>query len=231
MSSPKAAFRRQPGSGQKTFTVMSLHIDNNYAKKRGIGKKLLHTIRAVLQEEYVDLVAVDFDGAGWRQSSGNNLNRLVFLRKHLPTQTFRRHQATHQSGALVQFLANGPMCVALSTPRTRAMYGRFVYTGPLQFPARSLASVQKIRVATTKYGCTWTSSATAMLTCHEEIMSNVSFSRKGLAPPRLPKRKLGTMMEVTILFHLCRRCENFCFHKQCVRRVEGIVQQGPRSMA
>ena len=31
----RAAFRRQPRSGQKLFTVMSLHINNNYAKKRG----------------------------------------------------------------------------------------------------------------------------------------------------------------------------------------------------
>ena len=30
----KAAFRRQPRSGQETFTVMSLHINSNYAKKR-----------------------------------------------------------------------------------------------------------------------------------------------------------------------------------------------------
>ena len=67
----KAAFRRQPHNGQKTFTVMSLHINNNYAKKRGIGKKLLLTIRAVIQDEHVNLVAGDFNGAAWRQTSGN----------------------------------------------------------------------------------------------------------------------------------------------------------------
>ena len=43
----RASFRRQPRSGQKSFTVMSLHINNNYAKKRGIGKKFLLTMRAV----------------------------------------------------------------------------------------------------------------------------------------------------------------------------------------
>ena len=68
----KAAFRRQPRYGQQTFTVMSLHINNNFAKKCDIGKKLLLTIRAILQDERVDLVACDFNGAAWRQSSGNS---------------------------------------------------------------------------------------------------------------------------------------------------------------
>ena len=43
----RASFRRQPRSGQKSFTEMSLHINNNHAKKRGIGKKLLLTILAI----------------------------------------------------------------------------------------------------------------------------------------------------------------------------------------
>ena len=58
----RAFFRRQPTSGQKSFTGMSSHISNNYAKKRGIGKKLLLTIRAVMLDERVDLVARDFHG-------------------------------------------------------------------------------------------------------------------------------------------------------------------------
>ena len=63
-----ALFRRQPLSGQKSFTGMSLHISNNCAKKRGIGKKLLLTIRAVMLEEKVDLVTIDFNGAAWRRT-------------------------------------------------------------------------------------------------------------------------------------------------------------------
>ena len=50
-----------------SFTVMSLHINNN-ATKRGIGKQLLLTIPAIMQEEHVDLVAGDFMRAAWRQS-------------------------------------------------------------------------------------------------------------------------------------------------------------------
>ena len=51
-------------AAQKTFTIMSLNINNNDAKKRGIGKKLILTIRAVMLEEHVDLVAGVFNGAG-----------------------------------------------------------------------------------------------------------------------------------------------------------------------
>ena len=62
----RASFLRQPPSGQKTFTVLSLHISDIYAKKRGIGKKLILTIREVMLDEKVDLLAGDFNGAAWR---------------------------------------------------------------------------------------------------------------------------------------------------------------------
>ena len=51
---------------------MSSHINFKFAKKRGIGKKLLLTIRAVMLEEHVDLVAGDFHGAAWRRPCGND---------------------------------------------------------------------------------------------------------------------------------------------------------------
>ena len=59
----RASFSRAPRGGKSFFTVVSLHINNNFANKRGIGKKLLLTIRAVMREEHVDLVAGDFNGA------------------------------------------------------------------------------------------------------------------------------------------------------------------------
>ena len=55
-------------ASKKSLTVISLHINNNYVKKRGIGKKLLLTIRAVMLDEKVDLVAGDFNGAAWRRT-------------------------------------------------------------------------------------------------------------------------------------------------------------------
>ena len=72
----RASFRRQPLSGQKTFTVLSLHISDIYAKKRGIGKKLILTIRAVMLDEKVDFVAGDFNGAAWRCDNRNNISTI-----------------------------------------------------------------------------------------------------------------------------------------------------------
>ena len=59
------ASSRRPRNGKSFFTMMSLHINNHYAKKRGIGKKLILTIRTVMLHEHVDKVADDFNGAAW----------------------------------------------------------------------------------------------------------------------------------------------------------------------
>ena len=64
-----ASFRRPPLSDQNTFTVMSLQISNIYAKKRGIAKKLILTIRAIMIGQQIDLVAGDFNGTAWRCSN------------------------------------------------------------------------------------------------------------------------------------------------------------------
>ena len=99
----------------------------------------------------------------------------VFSTKPLPTQVFQYHLAHHHCGAQGHCQVTGPMCVVLSNPRTRMRNGKFVYTEPSQFPARPWASVRETKVATTKYGCSWTLLATSMLTPHVEIMSNGSF--------------------------------------------------------
>ena len=52
-----------PCNGKSFFTMMSSHINNQFPKKRGIGKKLLLTVRTVMLEQHVDLVANDFNGA------------------------------------------------------------------------------------------------------------------------------------------------------------------------
>ena len=40
-SSPMLSFRRIPRNDTSCFTMMSLHINNHFAKKRGIGKDFL----------------------------------------------------------------------------------------------------------------------------------------------------------------------------------------------
>ena len=83
----RAIFRRPPVSGQKTFTVLSLHTSNIYAKRKGIAKKLILTIRAIMISQQIDVVADDFNGTAWRCRTRNNLSTIdeTFTDCALPT--------------------------------------------------------------------------------------------------------------------------------------------------
>ena len=83
----RASFRRAAASGQKFFTVLSLHISNIYAKKEGIAKKLIQTLRAIMISQEVDLVPGDFNGTAWRCRSRDNLSTIdeAFSDCALPT--------------------------------------------------------------------------------------------------------------------------------------------------
>ena len=83
----RATFRRPPVSGQKYFTVLSLHISNIYAKEKGIAKKLILTLRAIMISQEVDLVAGDFNGTAWRYRGKDNLSTIddAFMDSILPT--------------------------------------------------------------------------------------------------------------------------------------------------
>ena len=83
----RAIFRRPPVSGQRYFTVLSLHLSNIYAKKKGIAKKLIFTLRAIMISQEVDMVAGDFNGTGWRCRSRENLSTIdeAFADSALPT--------------------------------------------------------------------------------------------------------------------------------------------------
>ena len=70
----RASFRRPPLSGQETFTVLSLHISNIQVKKRGIAKKLILTIRAVMTGQQIDVFAGDFNGTVWRCSNRDDIS-------------------------------------------------------------------------------------------------------------------------------------------------------------
>ena len=73
--------------GQKYFTVLSPHISNIYAKKKGIAKKLHLTLHAILISQEVDLIAGDFNGTAWRYRSKDNLSTIheAFTDSALPT--------------------------------------------------------------------------------------------------------------------------------------------------
>ena len=83
----RASFRRPPLSGQKTRTVLSLHISNIYAEKKGIAKKLILTLRAIMISQEVDLVAGDFNGTARRYRGKDNLSTIdeAFIDSILPT--------------------------------------------------------------------------------------------------------------------------------------------------
>ena len=83
----RASFRRAAASGQTVFTVLSLHISNIYAKKKGIAKKIIQTIRAIMISQDIDLVAGDFNSTAWRCRSRDNISTIdeVFSDCALPT--------------------------------------------------------------------------------------------------------------------------------------------------
>ena len=83
----RASLRRSPVSGQKYFTVLSLHISNIYAKKKGIAKKLILTLHAIMISQEVDLVEGDFNGTAWRYRSKDNQNTIdeAFTDSTLPS--------------------------------------------------------------------------------------------------------------------------------------------------
>ena len=72
----RASFRRAASSGQTVFTVLSLHINNVFAKNRGIAKKIIQAVRSLMISKDIDLVAGDFNGAAWRCRSRDNLSSI-----------------------------------------------------------------------------------------------------------------------------------------------------------
>ena len=152
----RASFRRQPPSGQKTFTVLCLHISNSYAKKRGIGKKLILTIRAVTLDEKVDLVAGDFAGAAWRRDNSNNIS--IIEEAFADCARAEAPLAPHRCGVPEQFLVSGQTCVDSSNLLILMDKGKFVSTAHSPFSTKLLVPARLTRVAITRPGCTLTSS-------------------------------------------------------------------------
>ena len=64
-----------------------IHISNIYAKKKGIAKKLIQTLRAIMISQDIDLLAGDFNGTAWRCRSRDNVSTIdeAFADCALPT--------------------------------------------------------------------------------------------------------------------------------------------------
>ena len=108
--------------------------------------KLLRTIRTIMQDEHVNLLTGDFNGAAWPHTSGNNLFRRVLLRRYLPTRTFR-FLAPHHCGVLELFLVTGLTCAVSSYAQTHIIYGGYAHTGHSQFLEKSCVSDKETRAS------------------------------------------------------------------------------------
>ena len=93
----RASFRRAAATGQKVFTVLSLHISNIYAKKKGIAKKFIQTLRAIMISQEVDLAAGDSNGQ--RGVVAAETISVLLIKPFLIVPCLR-HRAPHRAGDL-----------------------------------------------------------------------------------------------------------------------------------
>ena len=70
------ASRHLPCLIPKVIAQRQIFLHND--EKRGIGKKLLLTVRTATLDEHVDMVAGDFNGASWRRPCGSD-RRLISI--------------------------------------------------------------------------------------------------------------------------------------------------------
>ena len=148
----RASFRRQPLSGQGSFTVMSLRICYNFAKKRGIGKKMILTIRALMLEDHADVVAGDFKGAAWRRDSSNSISIIeeAFADCALPMPP--GSPPLWGPEAVPGMWAD--VCGFLKRPDSHERW-KVRQHDAFSIPHEALGIRQTIRAAITRYGSTW----------------------------------------------------------------------------
>ena len=85
-----------------------------YAKKKGIAKKLILTLRAIMIYQEVDVVAGDFNGTAWRCSNRDNISTIdeAFADCALPTPL----GLTPLWGTRIHSQSTGPTSAAFSKP-------------------------------------------------------------------------------------------------------------------
>ena len=133
----RASFRRPPLSGQKTFTVLSLHFSNIYAKKTGsLPKKLIFTIRAITIGQQIDVVACDFNGTAWRCSNRDNISTIdeAFAELCIANAAV----ALHHCGDEDRFQTTGLTSVGSLKPLGSDRYCKVRMYGAFSIPRKSL---------------------------------------------------------------------------------------------
>ena len=131
-------------AGQKTFTVLSLHKSNIYAKKWGIAKKLILTIRAIMIGQHIDLVAGHFYGTAWRCRSRDKLSTID---QSIWTVSCLRPQAPHHCGDLDPFWTIGQTSADFSNHLALNVFGRCISMVHFPFHGSRLVYVPPIKAA------------------------------------------------------------------------------------
>ena len=184
----RASFRRPPLSGQETFTVSSLHISNIHAKKKGIAKKLILTVRAIMISQQIDVVAGEINGTARRCPSRNNISTIdeAFVDCALPTPPGPKplwgpRSIPKQVGRRLWI----PLATGLRSLLESAHARCF-------FPSHAKLSawVQPIKVAIMRHGSTWISSTGATLV-HSMVSMIDEFSSKNVLCPLIKGRRRG----------------------------------------
>ena len=91
-------------------------LNNNCAKKLGIGKKPPLTVRASDARRAGGLVAGDFNGAAWRRTT--NANNLSILEDAFADRDLPMPPAPYCCGVLVRCRVRGRTCVGFSSLQT-----------------------------------------------------------------------------------------------------------------
>ena len=96
--------------------MISLHVNNQSAKKRGVGKNLLIAVRTGTFQEQVNMVDGNFNGAAWRRQSGNEHRHSALSRKPSPTRAYLFRRAPNLCGDQEMCQASGLTCAVLRKP-------------------------------------------------------------------------------------------------------------------
>ena len=119
----RAAFRRVPRNSKPFFTMMSLRINNHYAKRRGIAKNVfyLQSVLFCVRNKLMWLLRCEGKTVMINSAAARS-------RVRAPTRTNQSHTAVHHCGDQVAFQENGPTYVDPSSRRIQTVSGRYVAT-------------------------------------------------------------------------------------------------------
>ena len=149
---------------------------------------LLLTIRAVMLEEHVDLVAGDVNGAAWRRPCGNGRQPISIIEEAFADTDLPMPPGPPPLWDLGAVPGEWRMYAGFSSHRTTMKSGKYDYTVHSPFLPVLWASVQRIKAAHMRCGCTW-HSLTIMVTTHREKKHDQRLLLKERSSPYQPNKE------------------------------------------